>query len=147
MNQNQKLILREQILNETCFLINQFYNDENNKISIEQFVEEVIKRSYTSFYTLRLTNIYLSKIIEDKKQVDICGKKLFIAALIVSTKVHLDNGYTNKAWLKIIGGLTIKEINCIEITFLKIMEYKLFVNIDKINKKYYNPNKMNVFDE
>ena len=133
MNQNQKLILRKQILNETCSLINQFYNDENNKILIEQFVEEILKRSRTSFFTLRLANIYLSKIIEDKKQVDICGKKLFVAALIVSTKVHLDNGYTNKAWLKIIGGLTIEEINCIEIAFLQIMEYKLFVNIDKIN--------------
>jgi hypothetical protein len=117
MDQNQKSILREQIINETCFYINHFYNGnkDNNKIPLNIFVGELLGRSKTSFFVSQLVNIYLSRIIKSGGGIDIIsGRKLYIGALIVTTKYHSDVVYFNKAWVKIIGGIDIEEVNYIE---------------------------------
>ena len=143
MNQNQKSILREQIINETCFYINHFYNGnkDNNKIPLNIFVGELLGRSKTSFFVSQLAIIYLFRIIKSGREVNIIsGRKLYIGALIVTTKYHSDVVYFNKVWVKIIGGIDIKDINYIERVFLELIDYKLFVNIHQINIFLENKN-------
>ncbi|KAF9370694.1 hypothetical protein CPB97_002537 [Podila verticillata] len=56
-----------------------------------------------------------------------CGRRTFLAALMVASKYLQDRNYSNKAWAKI-SGLSIKEINANELIFLKLIDYSLFVS-------------------
>jgi len=52
---------------------------------------------------------------------------MFLAALILASKFQQDRTYSNKAWSKI-SGLPVAEINLNEITFLTLIDYRLFVS-------------------
>ncbi|KAI1320559.1 hypothetical protein EDD11_000521 [Mortierella claussenii] len=56
-----------------------------------------------------------------------CGRRMFLAALILASKFQQDRTYSNKAWSKI-SGLPVSEINLNEITFLALIDYRLFVS-------------------
>ncbi|KAG0203054.1 hypothetical protein BGX28_004550 [Mortierella sp. GBA30] len=56
-----------------------------------------------------------------------CGRRMFLAALILASKFQQDRTYSNKAWSKI-SGLPVAEINLNEITFLALIDYRLFVS-------------------
>ncbi|KAG0215468.1 hypothetical protein BGX31_000834, partial [Mortierella sp. GBA43] len=56
-----------------------------------------------------------------------CGRRTFLASLMVASKYLQDRNYSNKAWAKI-SGLSIKEINSNELIFLKLIDYSLFVS-------------------
>ncbi|CAG8498105.1 2897_t:CDS:2 [Ambispora leptoticha] len=56
-----------------------------------------------------------------------CGRRMFLAALIIASKYLQDRNYSNKAWSKI-SGLPVKEINQNEIVFLKLIDYNLFIS-------------------
>ncbi|KAF9934042.1 hypothetical protein FBU30_003552 [Linnemannia zychae] len=56
-----------------------------------------------------------------------CGRRMFLAALILASKFQQDRTYSNKAWSKI-SGLPVAEINLNEITFLSLIDYRLFVS-------------------
>ncbi|KAF9099263.1 hypothetical protein BGX29_007191 [Mortierella sp. GBA35] len=56
-----------------------------------------------------------------------CGRRMFLAALILASKFQQDRTYSNKAWSKI-SGLPVAEINVNEITFLSLIDYRLFVS-------------------
>ncbi|KAI9144981.1 hypothetical protein BKA69DRAFT_1025118, partial [Paraphysoderma sedebokerense] len=56
-----------------------------------------------------------------------CGRRMFLAALILASKYLQDKNYSNKAWSKI-SGLPAAEISLNERTFLRIIDYTLFVN-------------------
>ncbi|CAG8531434.1 11978_t:CDS:2 [Ambispora gerdemannii] len=58
-----------------------------------------------------------------------CGRRMFLAALIIASKYLQDRNYSNKAWSKI-SGLPVKEINQNEIVFLKLIDYNLFISED-----------------
>ncbi|KAG9286063.1 hypothetical protein G9A89_022740 [Geosiphon pyriformis] len=58
-----------------------------------------------------------------------CGRRMFLAALIVASKYLQDRNYSNKAWSKI-SGLPVNEINQNEIIFLKLIDYNLFIGED-----------------
>lgn len=55
---------------------------------------------------------------------------MFIGALIVASKYLHDFSYKNTAWSSITG-LSVNEINIIEANFLKLVDYKLFVSVEK----------------
>jgi len=63
---------------------------------------------------------------ENSKHVG-CGRRMFLAALILASKYQQDRSYSNKAWSKI-SGLPVAEINRNEIAFLALIEYRLFVS-------------------
>lgn len=56
-----------------------------------------------------------------------CGRRMFLSALIASTKYLQDKNYSNRAWSKI-SGLPVSEINCNEREFLASIDYRLFVS-------------------
>ncbi|PVU90983.1 hypothetical protein BB559_004354 [Furculomyces boomerangus] len=70
-----------------------------------------------------------------KKSVDmtICGRRMFVAALISASKYLLDKSYSNKAWNKITG-LSVSQINLIEISFLQLIRYHLYVSQYEFNQ-------------
>jgi len=121
----------------------------NSKIlPLRVFIQETIRRSRTSFSTLQLALYYLLRIksavldFEEKnpdwfttpcnfgkvatKHPIACGRRMFLAAVIVASKYLQDRNYSNRAWAKI-SGLPVKEINANEFVFLNIADYELYV--------------------
>lgn len=100
-------------------------------IPLNIFVKETLRRSHTTFLTIQLTLFYIDRIrnrISTVQRAPIkCGRRMFLAALILATKFLQDHAYSNKCWSKV-SGLSISEINAIEVTFLNLIDYRLFVS-------------------
>jgi Cyclin len=129
----------------------------NSKIlPLRVFIQETIRRSRTSFSTLQLALYYLLRIksavldFEKKnpncfngpcdfgrtasKHPITCGRRMFLAAVIVASKYLQDRNYSNRAWAKI-SGLPVKEINANEFVFLNVAKYDLYVG-DTLYKRW-----------
>ncbi|ORX58936.1 hypothetical protein DM01DRAFT_1333542 [Hesseltinella vesiculosa] len=66
---------------------------------------------------------------EGNKHVICCGRRMFLASLMVAAKFLQDKNYRNRAWSHI-SGLPIKEINAAELAFLRLIKYDLFITKD-----------------
>lgn len=114
-------------------------------IPLRLFLQEILRRSRTSYSTLQTASYYLFRI---KPQISLlsrnpkflptlssdsqnnnpatCGRRMFIAALIVASKYLQDHRTSSIVWSNIVG-LPVHEINSNEICFLKLIDYNLFV--------------------
>jgi len=123
-------------------------NGRKEVIPTKSFIQEVLKRSKTTYSTLQTALFYLFRIkdtivarLKQRAAAGItkrsseystddylcCGRRMFLASLMVASKYLQDKNYRNKAWAKI-SGLDIKEINGAETAFLKIIDYRLFIS-------------------
>ena len=110
-------------------------------LNLRTFVQEVLKRSKTSYSTLQVALYYLILIQSCLPQHDFtmeqledtaayralqCGRRMFLAALILASKYLQDRNFSTRAWGKI-SGLRTGEINSNEGAFLKAIDWKLHV--------------------
>lgn len=113
--------------------------DGRNILDLRKFVQEVLRRSKTSHSTLQVALFYLMLLIPFVPKPDVpehsldancralrCGRRMFLAALILASKYLQDRNYTMSAWAKI-SGLKKEEICVNELAFLKTVQYKLHV--------------------
>lgn len=111
---------------------------------IRSFVEEVLRRSRTSYVTLNVSLFYLCKasriasVQQGLPEKDAsctsylrtyrqCGRRMFLASLILASKYLQDRAYTNRAWSKI-SGLNAREITRCEMTLLVWLGWKLYIS-------------------
>lgn len=119
------------------------------------FCNEILKRSKATYSTLQISLFYIfrvKKVVHEKlyqraqlpkdmqtstKQEDLmcCGRRMFLASLMVASKYLHDKNYHNKAWAKITG-LDIKEINAAEMAFLTLIDYQLYVSKPTFDRWY-----------
>lgn len=112
---------------------------QQNLIGLRTFVQEVLKRSKTSYSTLQVALYYLILIQSCIPKHDFtmeqsedspscramqCGRRMFLAALILASKYLQDRNFSARAWSKI-SGLRSCEINQNERAFLKAVNWKL----------------------
>ncbi|CAG8697986.1 16870_t:CDS:2 [Acaulospora morrowiae] len=124
-------------------------------IPLRLFIQEILRRSRTSWSTLQTTLFYLVKI---KPQITLlassqvgddnnkrsgkgcdpatCGRRMFLASLIVASKYLQDRNFANNTWSKI-SGLPVREINEIERRLLKLIDYDLYIS-EPIFKHWVN---------
>ncbi|CAG8692910.1 32866_t:CDS:2 [Gigaspora margarita] len=123
-------------------------------ITLRVFIQETLRRSRTSYSTLQTALFYLIRIKSEISKLNrctdylptptseyppnlnqstnqnndpaTCGRRMFLAALIVASKYLQDRNYSNRAWSKM-SGLSVQEINTNEICFLKLIDYNLFI--------------------
>ncbi|CAG8722546.1 5646_t:CDS:1, partial [Scutellospora calospora] len=129
--------------------INFSVNLNTQIISLRLFIQETLRRSRTSWSTLQTSLFYLLRIkpqivklgssadsitnVNNKCDPATCGRRMFLASLIVASKYLQDRNYANSAWSKICG-LPVKEINAIELRFLHLIDYNLFIKEPIFNK-------------
>lgn len=114
---------------------------EQNLIGLRTFVQEVLRRSKTSYSTLQVALYYLILIqscipkrdftmeqLEDSQSCRAmqCGRRMFLAALILASKYLQDRNFSARAWSKI-SGLKTFEINTNEMAFLSAVNWKLHI--------------------
>ena len=112
-----------------------------NLIGLRTFIQEVLKRSKTSYSTLQVALYYLILIKPFVPNQDFtmeqseeshgcramqCGRRMFLAALILASKYLQDRNYSARAWSKI-SGLKVHEINTNEMAFVSAVNWNLHV--------------------
>lgn len=110
-------------------------------LPLRTYIEETLRRSRTSYSTLQVALYYLILIkpyipkndFTQEQKMDcpasralMCGRRMFLAALILASKYLQDRNYSAKAWSKM-SGLKISEINTNERTFLENVKWKLHI--------------------
>jgi hypothetical protein len=110
-------------------------------LPLRTFIQETLRRSRTSFSTLQVALYYLILIKAHIPTFDFtmeqpddilssralhCGRRMFLAALILASKSIQDRNYSARAWSKI-SGLNVVEININEMAFLQAVNWKLHV--------------------
>ncbi|KAI8615380.1 cyclin-domain-containing protein, partial [Chytriomyces sp. MP71] len=100
-------------------------------LPLKVFIQEILRRSKTSFSTLQLALFYIIRLrnqieANSTSGLPVCGRRVFLTALILASKYLQDRNYSNKAWSKI-SGLAVSEINANEFQFLSLVNYELFV--------------------
>lgn len=105
------------------------------------FIQETLRRSRTSYSTLQVALYYLILIKNCVPRIDFtmeqprdpacpramqCGRRMFLAALILASKYLQDRNYSARAWSKI-SGLSTAEINQNEWAFLEAVNWKLHI--------------------
>jgi len=160
-----KNALVENLVDTTVLIIDVIWynfpvNLNSQVIPLRVFIQETLRRSRTSWSTLQTALFYLMRI---KPQITIlwlnpdrwtlnskdddnsnnqgsdpatCGRRMFLASLIIASKYLQDRNYANNAWSKICG-LPVREINVIERRFLKLIDYNLFIGED-VYKRWTN---------
>ncbi|KAK2001070.1 cyclin [Colletotrichum falcatum] len=114
-------------------------------LPLRTFIQETLRRSRTSYSTLQVALYYLILIKphvpkhdftmeqpDDKHECRAlqCGRRMFLAALILASKYLQDRNYSARAWSKI-SGLNTAEINQNEIAFLLAVDWKLHI-VDEV---------------
>ena len=114
---------------------------QQNLIGLRTFVQEVLRRSKTSYSTLQVALYYLILIQSSIPRHDFtmeqmedssacramqCGRRMFLAALILASKYLQDRNFSARAWSKI-SGLQTCEINTNELAFLSAVNWKLHI--------------------
>jgi len=113
-------------------------------LPLRTFIQETLRRSRTSYSTLQVALYYLILIKPHVPKHDFtmeqpddrqscralqCGRRMFLAALILASKYLQDRNYSARAWSKI-SGLNTQEINQNEIAFLLSVNWKLHIADD-----------------
>jgi hypothetical protein len=127
---------------------NSLINSDNLKIvKTQDFCSILLKKSKSTYYNILISLFYIFRIktIFNKKKdnLDLCNRRLFLGSLIITQKYMNDNYINNNTWSKITS-LDIKEINKIEIAFLELINYNLYIKkssfdnwVSVINNKIY----------
>jgi hypothetical protein len=110
-------------------------------LPLHTFIQETLRRSRTSYSTLQVALYYLILVKPHVPKHDFtveqpehrnstralqCGRRMFLAALILATKYLQERNYSARAWSKI-SGLNTQEINRNELTFLRAVNWQLHI--------------------
>jgi hypothetical protein len=111
-------------------------------LPLEVFIHETLRRSKTSYSTLQVALWYLMLLKCQLPKTDLtkeqgqstcramqCGRRMFLAALMLASKYLQDRNYSTRAWSKI-SGLRVCEINENEMKYLQAIDYKLHITKD-----------------
>lgn len=123
-------------------------NGGTGVLPLRTFIQETLRRSRTSYSTLQVALYYLILIKPHVPARDFtmeqlddchasraiqCGRRMFLAALILASKYLQDRNYSARAWSKI-SGLNTLEINQNEMAFLLAVGWKLHISDDVYNR-------------
>lgn len=117
-------------------------------LPLKTFIQETLRRSRTSYSTLQVALYYLivirphvprgdfsdlPKEESQRKRALQCGRRMFLAALILASKYLQDRNYSARAWSKI-SGLQTAEININEMAFLAAVNWRLHISESNFQK-------------
>lgn len=142
-------------------------------LSLKRFIQETLRRSRTSYSTLQLALYYILRIKQSVYDTRVynrrvgnvikpgdrlnlrCGRRAFLASLMIASKYVQDRNYSVRAWAKI-SGLPVNELCEIEQSFLSAMDWNAHVKYDVYEQWSgvlfecacdENPNKAHVWTE
>jgi len=121
---------------------------DRHNLPLRTYIQEILKRTKTSFSTLQVALYYLLLIRTSIPTFDFtreqprdmaairgfqCGRRMFLAAIILASKYLQDRNYTSNAWSKITS-LPVNEINENEMEFLSAIDWQLHMTETKFDR-------------
>ena len=125
-------------LNNSIFNLKIFENEEIPTISINKYIERILKYTNCEENTLILSLIYLDKICLKNIKLTVYNIHKFVfSSILVSIKFNEDKIYKND-YYAYIAGVSLKELNLMEDNFLQILDSQVFVKKNIFNKYIIN---------
>lgn len=115
----------------TSQLITKFQCSYAPEVSILSYLERIRKYARCSSECFVVALIYIDRIIESRRIIltSLNIHRLLITSVMLSAK-FLDDIFYNNAFYAKLGGVSPLEMNALEIEFLKLINFSLFVNFD-----------------
>ena len=123
---------------ENMILLKPFISNKIPSITINDYIERLLKYSKVSEEIFILVLIYIDKINRNNK-INLNYNnihKLIFVSFIVTIKFHEDEHYSLKYYAKL-GGLSLKEIINLEYIFLTLLDFRLYIS-EELFQKYNN---------
>ena len=111
-----------------------FLSRKPPKISIINYLERILRYSKIEESTLIIMLIYIDRLCDfndlilNKYNIH----RIMMTSVLIAIKYNEDDYYSNKYYAKV-GGIPLTEINTLEIEFMKLVKYSLFVNESLFN--------------
>jgi len=106
-----------------------FFGDRIPDVSLKNYLKLCLSSFNCSDACYVLALVYIKRIAKTAPDI-ICSlsvHRLLFFALLLATKYHDDECYSNKCYAKI-GGLTVERMNMLEAEFVKMLDWKVFVD-------------------
>lgn len=119
-----------------------FYLNHLPEITIEEYINQLLKYSQMSSSALVLSIIYIDKMCEKQRYVLSQNNihRLILASVLVSIKFNDDLNFNNTYYAKI-GGVSVEVLNQLEYEFYVLLGFKLWV------EKLYYQKYLNYFNK
>ena len=114
-----------------------FFQKKVPKMSIDKYLMRIYKFSGMHTNTVILSLILVDRFCE-KVSLDLTGNtiyKILLVAALIAYKANEDIIYNNKNFARI-GGVNLEEMNNLEIAFLEIIKYEVYVKIYDFSMYY-----------
>ena len=155
--------INEKLLKKICFLLEALINLNPVKqlrkdktifdlkrlplISLYDYLYRIIKYTRINDNTLINALIYIDRIHKNKLAITYYNiHKLIFIAIVLAARFNEDNCLNKKMYSKI-GGITIQEMEILEIKFCLYINYRLYIKKDIFDKYYLNINNDYVFND
>ncbi|CDO56094.1 hypothetical protein DV451_003808 [Geotrichum candidum] len=136
-HESPKTDLVEALVTSSCAILQSIWTSAtsttSSKISLKSYIQELLKRSRTSYSTLQIALYYLSKRVPMQKLAACEPRRTFLSALLIASKYNQDRTYSAGAWSKM-SGLPTLEINRNELALLKAMDWDAHVSYSEYEK-------------
>ena len=113
--------------------ITEFDSETIPSNSMEDYVKRIAKYSLCSDSCFALALIYINRLIRMNPHLAISPynmHRIFVTAMLVSTKYHEDKYFNNAYWAKI-AGVSLYEMNRLELKVLFLLDFNLFVSSEE----------------
>jgi len=133
-----QLCERNNALGTNSRSVNKFYASCPPSISIREYLERIAKYSCCSGECFVLALVYIDQIIKSNPAFVVNSlniHRLLITSVMLAAK-FFDDHYYNNAYFAKVGGVPIQEINSLEVEFLFMTNFDLFVPTDTYAQYY-----------
>ena len=119
--------------------ISPFLTDSLQSITINDYLKRLVKYTQAESSTLIAMLIYIDRICELNNFIinSYNVYKILFSSLIIAIKYNEDEYYDNKFYAKV-GGLTLKEMNNLEINYLSLIDFKLYISEEVFDNYFEN---------
>ena len=106
-----------------------FSHSLDPEISLFDYLSRIYKYSFINDSTLIISLIFIDRICKNKgfKLTKNNIHRVLFSSILTSIKFNEDKIYPNSFYAKI-AGISVKELNKLESTFLKLIDFKLFIS-------------------
>jgi len=115
-----------------------FHATRDSEITIKFYLERVAKYTRCSEECFVLALIYLDRLLRKNRNFSVSSltvHRLMITGIMIGAK-FFDDRYFNNAFFGKVGGVSRREINLMEIEFIRMINFELFVDTETY--KTYN---------
>ncbi len=118
--------------------INPFISKIKNSITIKNYLKRLVKYTQAESSTLIAMLIYIDRLCEINNFIinSFNVYKIIFSSLVIAIKYNEEEYFGNK-YLAKVGGLSLNEMNLLELIYLNLIDFNLYVS-DEVFQTYYN---------